>query len=82
VETIYKLGKPLGVIINRHGIGNNDVESYCAYNQIPVLAKIPFDRQIAECYSKGELVYDKVEHVETSLRQIIKYLDETHRNHV
>jgi MinD superfamily P-loop ATPase len=81
VETLHKLGKPLGVIINRHDIGNKDVENYCAQNQIRVLAKIPFDRQIAEYYSKGELVYDKIEHVETSLRQIVEYLNETHRNH-
>lgn len=71
VETIQMLGKPMGVVINRHGIGNDEVEKYCKYLQIPVLAKIPFDRQIAEHYSNGALVFDKMESMTTALTQII-----------
>ncbi len=71
VETMQKIKKPLGVVINRFGIGNNDVEKYCDQAQIPILAKIPFDRQIAEHYSNGELIYDRIERMTTSLRQLI-----------
>ncbi|NOQ21168.1 MAG: P-loop NTPase [Candidatus Aegiribacteria sp.] len=42
-----------GVIINRDGIGNNDVEKYCQTANLPVLAKIPMDRRIAEMLSEG-----------------------------
>jgi len=71
VETIRDIKKDFGVVINRYGIGNDEVESYCAKEQIPILARIPFDRQIAELYSKGDLVYSKVESMATSLNQIV-----------
>jgi MinD superfamily P-loop ATPase len=75
VETMQDVKKPFGVVINRYGVGNKDVEKYCNREQIPILAQIPFDRQIAEHYSKGELVYDKVEQMATSLQQIISFIE-------
>ncbi len=54
VETVRKLGIPSGVIINSHGVGNDEVEKYCSDEQIPVLMKIPWSRKIAEHYSRGE----------------------------
>ena len=77
VETMRKLGKPVGVVINRHGIGNDDVEVYCRQQQIPVLAKIPFSRQIAELYSKGSLAYQEVRSLESSLQQIFLHIQNT-----
>lgn len=72
VETIKEIKKPMGVVINRYGIGDDEVEKYCLKAGIPVLAKIPYDRKIAELYSNGQLVYDKIEEVSSSLDQIIK----------
>lgn len=48
-----ELGLPAGVIINRHGIGNDDVESFCRSRNLPVLARIPMDRRIATVLSEG-----------------------------
>ncbi|SDB93010.1 ATP-binding protein [Williamwhitmania taraxaci] len=79
VETMRKLRKDIGVVINRYGIGYADVEEYCNKEQIPILAKIPFDRTIAEYYSNGELVYDKVESVATALQSIINAIKPAHK---
>jgi MinD superfamily P-loop ATPase len=81
VETMQKLDKTMGVVINRYGIGNNDVEKYCEKAQIPVLARIPFDRQIAGYYSRGELVYNKAEEIAASLRQIIEHIEKPVKNY-
>lgn len=56
VETIKILGIPHGLIINRAGLGNDDVKLYALKQNIPILMKIPFDRKIAQIYSKGQLV--------------------------
>jgi MinD superfamily P-loop ATPase len=48
-----ELGLPVGVVINRHGVGDQGVETYCAAEGIPILMRIPFDRRIAEGYSDG-----------------------------
>jgi len=55
VEVLRQLDVPLGVIINRAGLGaDNLIEDYCRQENIPVLMKIPFDREIARAYSQGK----------------------------
>ncbi len=53
VDLVKDLQLPYGVIINRHGTGNDGVEDYCSENSIPVLMKIPYDMRIAQLYSEG-----------------------------
>ncbi len=75
VETMKELGKDFGVVINRYGIGNDDVMAYCAEENIPLLAKIPNDRRIAELYSKGSLLYKEIPEVKDELDKIIAHID-------
>ena len=49
-----ELGLPVGVVINRDGLGDNGVEDYCAAEDIPILMRIPLDRRIAAAISGGE----------------------------
>ena len=53
VDVVRELKIPFGVIINRAGIGDEGVEEFCKENNIPILLEIPFNRQIAELYSRG-----------------------------
>ncbi|MGC1119510.1 MAG: ATP-binding protein [Candidatus Methanofastidiosia archaeon] len=53
VKLTRVLDVPCGVLINRWGIGSAPVEEYCAKETIPVLMKIPHDRQIAELCAQG-----------------------------
>jgi len=53
VEMARELGIPSGVVINRADIGDSGVRDYCRAKNIPVLAEIPYDRKIAEGYSRG-----------------------------
>ncbi len=53
VEVVRKLGMPCGVVINRVGIGGEEVERYCHREEIAILMRIPLDRKIAMFYSKG-----------------------------
>lgn len=46
-------GIPFGVIINRDGIGDKHVETFCSHEKIPVLLKIPYSKEIAELYAQG-----------------------------
>jgi MinD superfamily P-loop ATPase len=48
-----ELGLPVGVVINRDGVGDQGVDDYCAAEAIPILMRIPLDRRIAEAYSEG-----------------------------
>ena len=54
VEVLRKMKIPFGVVINRSDLGNNKTEEYCKQENIPVLMRIPFKKEIAMAYSKGE----------------------------
>ena len=56
VEMLSALKLRFGVVVNRAGIGDEEVHVYCRQRRISVLAEIPDDRRIAEAYSRGELV--------------------------
>lgn len=53
VDTVRQLGIPIGVVVNRAGVGDRQVFSYCANEGLPVLLEIPHDRRIAELFSEG-----------------------------
>lgn len=82
VETMRKLYKPFGIVINRFGIGNDDIIFYCNNEKIPIIAKIPNHRKIAEHYSSGKLVYNEIPEVKSALNQIMHYCMETSKNNV
>jgi MinD superfamily P-loop ATPase len=58
VDMVKDLDIPIGVVINRAGIGDERVNTFCKGQGIPILQEIPDDRRIAEAYSRGELIVD------------------------
>ena len=76
VETIRQLNIPFGVVVNRDGIGNDDIYEYLQQEDIVLLARIPHQRRIAELYSQGRLLYKEVEEIRTALQNILGYAKE------
>ena len=60
VGAVRVLGIPCGLVINRSGIGNDQVKRYAEEEGVPLLLEIPFDRHIAEAYSKGEMIVELI----------------------
>ncbi|NPD88268.1 MAG: 4Fe-4S binding protein [Asgard group archaeon] len=54
VETLRRIKMEFGVIINKDGIGNDELETFCTEEEIPILMKVPFDIEIAQKYSEGK----------------------------
>ncbi len=68
-DVLKKLDIPFGVVINRADIGDDKTEAYCRDNKIPLLLKIPFDREIAVLYSAGiPMTQEKPEYKEMFLK--------------
>lgn len=59
-EAFTPLGKPMGVVINRAGIGDRSVYTYCDEHDLPIWAEIPYDRAVAEAYSNGQVIVDAI----------------------
>jgi MinD superfamily P-loop ATPase len=63
VEVLEKMCIPFGIVINRSDIGDNKVDIFCREKNIPILMRIPFDKEIAFLYSNGiPLVGEKKEY--------------------
>ncbi|MDD2590430.1 MAG: ATP-binding protein [Fermentimonas sp.] len=59
VEVLKTMNKPFGVIINRADMGGEGVYQYLHKENITHLMSIPFKRDIAAVYSKGELLCEE-----------------------
>lgn len=74
VDTMRHLGRPFAVVLNRHGIGDDQIEHYCATEGIDLVARIPNSRAIAETCSAGGLLYPQVPAVKEAVDQVAGYI--------
>jgi MinD superfamily P-loop ATPase len=62
LELALRLGRalelPMAVALNRDGSGSADIVGACARAGVPLVARIPFEREIAEIYAEGRLLVD------------------------
>ena len=58
VEAVKILGIPHGLVINRSDMGDDKVMAYAEQEDLSILMEIPFDRRIAEAYSRGEMIVE------------------------
>ncbi len=53
VQVLKAMAVPFGVVVNRAGLGDRKIYDYCREEGIRVLMEIPYQRRIAELYSRG-----------------------------
>ncbi len=70
--TIATLDIPMGVVINKSGIGDNSVENWCKDQGIPVLMNIPFSRAAAEAYATGRPLVELQPELKTGFKRLIE----------
>jgi MinD superfamily P-loop ATPase len=71
IDTVDAVGTPYGVIINRDGIGDERVEEFLEERGVELLMKIPFDRKIAELYSRGIPFVSELEEYQSAFVDLI-----------
>ena len=76
VDVIRKIGLPFGVVINRSCENDSLIEDWAKEENIKILTKIPDDRKIAECYSKGELVLRAMPELEKYFEPLVNIVRE------
>lgn len=76
IDVVDKLGVPYGVVINRSTIGTDDTAKYLNKRKIPILMEIPFDRHIAELYSKGIPFVKELPEYRAKFQDMVKYIEE------
>jgi len=71
VDMVRALGLPLGVVINCADIGDERVAVYCGEQEIPILAEIPEDRQVAEAYCRGDIACRAVPEIRPAFQSLL-----------
>ena len=60
VGAVRLLDIPCGLVINRADMRDDRVRQYARREDLPVLLEIPFDRRIAETYSRGRMIVEEM----------------------
>jgi MinD superfamily P-loop ATPase len=76
VGAVRILGIPCGLLINRYDMGDDKVREYAAAEELPILMEIPFDRHIAEAYSRGELLVEMMPQWKEKFLQLYERIKE------
>jgi MinD superfamily P-loop ATPase len=74
VGLVRQMNLPFAVIINRHDIGNEEVEKYCQAEKIEIALKLPDDRRIAEAYSSGLIIMDVLKEYTDKFSKLYEYI--------
>lgn len=62
VELVKMYNIPFGIVINKDDRKDNIVKKYCDKENIELIGTIPYDKETAVLYSKGEILYDDLSH--------------------
>ncbi len=71
-STIATLGIPMGVVVNKSGIGDRAVENWCRDQGMPILMNIPFSRAAAEAYATGRPLVELQRELKTDFKKLIE----------
>lgn len=75
-EVVKQLGIPLGVVVNFAGIGDRGVYDFCERVGIPIIMEIPYDRKIAELYSRGTPFTEEMPEWRPRFKQLLARIKE------
>jgi len=67
-----KLGLPTGIVVNRSDGQDAIIQQYSDQVGVPLIGRIPFSRQYAEAYSRGDLLVDEFPEVGRELLSIFR----------
>lgn len=60
VEMLRNLKIPFGIVVNKAGLGDNEIYEYCESESIDILEEIPYSIKIAELYADGVIFSKKI----------------------
>jgi MinD superfamily P-loop ATPase len=72
VEMLRNMNIPFGLIVNKAGLGDNEIYEYCHEENIEILQQIPFDREIAKLYAAGRILSHEIESYREKFKIILK----------
>ena len=72
VNMCRQIGQEPAVLVNRAGLDDTELREYCRKSQLETVGEIPDDRRIAEVYSVGDIVVEKLPDYRVHFEKIIE----------
>ena len=72
VNMCRQVGQEPAVVVNRAGLDDTELRTYCSKAQLEIVGEIPDDRRIAEVYSVGDIVVEKLPEYRAHFERIIE----------
>ena len=75
VEMLKKLKINFGVVINKAGLGNDEIYDYLLENKITLIEEIPFNEDVAKFYSQGKIFLEESEIYAEKFKNIYRKIE-------
>ncbi len=74
LQLVKELGKPVGVVINKSGLGNDETYKYLRRENIDIIGEIPFSKSYAAKYAIGAILGSIPTEFATAYEEIVMTL--------
>jgi MinD superfamily P-loop ATPase len=71
-----ELGIPTGVVVNRDGVGDSQVDDFCQQTGIPILMRIPLKREIGAGIAEGKTLVEILPEYQDQFRRVYEHIRE------
>ena len=75
LELLMNMKKSFGVIVNKAGLGSQDIYHFLNENNVDILGEIPFTKEYAGNYASGKILENISTEMENIYRDIIEKLE-------
>lgn len=75
VEMCKALKLSVVAVLNRSDLGDGGVEAYLSKQNIPLIAQIPFEKSLAQAYSKGFLAIEHSDKLKKAIESLESHLE-------
>lgn len=74
VTLLKEIDKPFALVINKAGLGNNEIYTYIEEENISLLGEIPFSKEYASSYAQGNIAQQMPAEITNAYHQLINNL--------
>ncbi len=81
IDLLRETNKAFGIVMNKAGTGFTKIYDYLKEEQVEILCEIPFSKDYASNYAKGNLFHNLAENIDSSYKLLINKIRSKLENH-
>ena len=75
IEMLETMNIPRGVVINKAGLGDEELRKICREKNLPIIGELPFSRDAAAIYARGRLLYEESPEFRVKFEALLKEIN-------